>query len=281
MSRQTVSSNAFVLRKTAYKDSDFIVTLFTEELGKVSAITCGARKNSKRFIGSVDPFSLLNVVLELPPPERQLRNMKESTLQKAYLGLAQNMPRLSAASFVVELFRESIPDESPDIRLFKLLRNTLDALEGMDASYDSCSLSTEIPKAFIEKGSKGDIKEEIRQIVVLFELRLLTLTGYSMEIARCNSCGLNVPCGKAAYFHPGRGGIVCSACGGGPILLSSSALQTMDIISKSAFDNFNNIKISLKTVAEIETATASFIEYHLGKTLMTRFLYEKTIQTSI
>ena len=44
-----------------------IVTLFTEELGKIAALARGARKSSRRFAGALEPMHTLRVTLDERP----------------------------------------------------------------------------------------------------------------------------------------------------------------------------------------------------------------------
>lgn len=53
--RQVVASDALLLRASDYRDADRIVTLFTRELGKVSAIARAAKSSRRRFAGALEP----------------------------------------------------------------------------------------------------------------------------------------------------------------------------------------------------------------------------------
>ena len=59
MSRRTattrVEGDSLLLGRSNYRDADLILTLFSQELGRVSALARGARKSTKRFSGSLEP----------------------------------------------------------------------------------------------------------------------------------------------------------------------------------------------------------------------------------
>ena len=67
-SRATKSyeTEALVLRRTPYREADLVVTLFTAELGQVSALARAARKSQRRFGGSLEPFHTLQTELDEP-----------------------------------------------------------------------------------------------------------------------------------------------------------------------------------------------------------------------
>ncbi len=44
-----IATEALLLRRVEYGESDLVLTLLTQKVGKVSALARGARKSSKRF----------------------------------------------------------------------------------------------------------------------------------------------------------------------------------------------------------------------------------------
>ena len=73
-------AEAIVLRSMVYRESDRILTLFTREAGKVSAIAKGVRKTTSRLRGAVQLFSHTRLVLIaakawIPFPRGRLRRI--------------------------------------------------------------------------------------------------------------------------------------------------------------------------------------------------------------
>ena len=52
-------------------------------------------------------------------------------------------------------------------------------------------------------------------------LQLLADVGYALDLERCIQCGRECPKVRAARVDPARGGLVCSTCGGGHVVLSA------------------------------------------------------------
>src|SRR5207237_10386312 len=52
---------AIVLRARSLGESDKIVSFLTETHGKVTGIAKGAKRSRKRFVHSLEPFSLVNL----------------------------------------------------------------------------------------------------------------------------------------------------------------------------------------------------------------------------
>ncbi|MCZ6822253.1 MAG: DNA repair protein RecO, partial [Deltaproteobacteria bacterium] len=56
-------TRALVLRTFDLAESDRLVHLYTEDLGRVSAIAKGARRSQRRFPGTLEIFNLLDAQL--------------------------------------------------------------------------------------------------------------------------------------------------------------------------------------------------------------------------
>ncbi len=57
-------TDAIVVRRVAYGEADLIVTLYTRELGKISALARSARRSRKRFGGGLELFNITSLELK-------------------------------------------------------------------------------------------------------------------------------------------------------------------------------------------------------------------------
>ena len=55
---------AIVLRTRPFGESDKIVSFLTENFGKITGIAKGAMRSRKRFVNSLEPFSLVNLCFQ-------------------------------------------------------------------------------------------------------------------------------------------------------------------------------------------------------------------------
>jgi DNA repair protein RecO (recombination protein O) len=46
--------------------------------------------------------------------------------------------------------------------------------------------------------------------------------GYALDLDRCVQCGKPCPAARPAFIDAARGGLVCSACGGGRMVLPAN-----------------------------------------------------------
>jgi DNA repair protein RecO (recombination protein O) len=232
-----------------YGEADRIVTLLTETRGKISALARGARKSFKRFGGALEPFALIEVTWAAATRGRgELKRLEEARLLRAHDGLATDLRRIGAASLVLELTREIIPEQEPQPGIFAHLVEVLPLLASSPAS-------------------------AVSRLVLAAELTLLAEAGMGVSVGRCNACGREVPPGRPVRFHPARGGVVCTPCGGGPITLSKGAAAALLALERSPLEDVAAMELSDDVAAEVDAALTRFLEHHLERTLSTRSFY--------
>jgi DNA repair protein RecO (recombination protein O) len=183
------------LRSVDYRDSDRIVTLLTEDEGKMSALARGARRSQRRFGGALQPYVLMHA--EFRPGRGELSHLERVSVERSFHGILQSLDAIGAAGAAMAVIRERVPDHEPEPLVFDAAVRFLDALhEG--APPEECLLSLQI--------------------------RVLNVLGFAPTLDQCVACGKIPAPGRAASFDAARGGIVCRACGGGRLVLSSGSL---------------------------------------------------------
>ena len=199
MPSRSLQSRALLLRSVDYRDSDRIVTLLTEDFGKISALARGARKSQRRFGGALQPYVLMNA--HFRPGRGELAHLERVSVDRSFLGILRSLKSIGAAGAALAMIRERVPEVEPEPDVFDAAVRFLTALHD------------------------GAPTEEA---LLSLQIRVLTLLGFAPTLDRCVRCGKVPAPGRAAAFDAARGGIVCRACGGGPLVLSAEALRRWD-----------------------------------------------------
>lgn len=196
--RAAPATVAVVLRSVPYGEADRVVTLLTEAHGKVSVLAPSARKSRRRMPpGALEPFGICEAEIALGSGE--LGRLAGARLVRGFPRLLGLLERMEIAGAALERVREIVPAREPEPRLVRAVEELFERLDGERA------------------GS---------ELGVAFELRLLALCGLTPRLGTCGACG-KAAGDRAALFEPGRGSIVCRACGGGPFVLSAPARLSM------------------------------------------------------
>jgi len=184
------------LRSVDYRDSDRIVTLLTEDYGKISALARGARRSQRRFGGALQPYVLMNAYFR--PGRGELAHLERVSVDRSFHGILRNLDAIGSAGVALAVIRERLPEHEPEPVVFDSAVRFLEAL------------------------NQGAPAEEA---LLTLQIRVLTVLGFSPTLDGCVGCGKVPAAGRAASFDASRGGIVCRACGGGRLVLSAAALR--------------------------------------------------------
>ena len=180
-------TRALVLRTFDQGESDRVVHLYTEALGRVAAIAKGARRSKRRFPGTLEILSIVDLRL-VDPPRAQLARLEGAKLVRAFEGIPANLGRYAIACQFLELLNRATPDRQPQPELFQFACGVLDVLD-------------------------GEIPDPLLALLVL--AKTLARIGYRPQLVRCALCGADLPSdGGWVGFIPAHGGAVCRSCAG-------------------------------------------------------------------
>ncbi len=131
-----VKTKAVVLKKINYGDTSIIVSLFTEEFGRISAMLKGARKSKSKQGLLLDPLNFIEIVL-YNKRNREVQLVSSADLISNYSNLKEDIVKLKYAYTTIELIQNLTGEEEKDLRLFKgltkilKLYNTSDEFSGV------------------------------------------------------------------------------------------------------------------------------------------------------
>jgi DNA repair protein RecO (recombination protein O) len=197
-------TRAIVLRVVEFSETSCIVTLFTEDFGKIGALAKGGRRPKSPFEGALDLLALVRIVF-LHKSSDSLDLLTEARLERRFHAAQRDLTRLYAGYYVAELLNELTDNADPHPELFAAADAALVALDG-DAS---------VPETLLR-----------------FELAALQQVGHQPSLDQCVSCGREMPEGGSGRTAFGMlsGGVLCDACRSGRrgvVSVSSRALAAM------------------------------------------------------
>ncbi|HEY3666495.1 MAG TPA: DNA repair protein RecO, partial [Polyangiaceae bacterium] len=193
---------ALLLRRVEYGESDLVLTLLTDSIGRVSALARGARKSVKRFGGVLEPMHTLRISYD-DRAGAELVMLREAKLERARPFLVTSLERMQAAGQALNWVRKAAPPRTPEPEVWAAMEALLDHLGDAE---DSAS-----PRARL--AATG--------------LRLLSAFGWGIDFDRCVSCGKQATVGQAAAVDAARGGLVCRNCGGARRRLSGDERRAL------------------------------------------------------
>jgi DNA repair protein RecO (recombination protein O) len=185
---------ALLVGRVEQGDSNLVLTLFTQTLGKVSALARNARNSKRRFAGSLEPMHTLSV--ELDDSGGDLMTLRESTLTTPRHHLIADLASMQCAGLALRWVRHAAPPRTVEPTLWRLLETLLTALDRPQNRLDPQVLLAE------------------------FGLQLLPALGWGLQLEQCVRCSRPCPANKKAYVSPQHGGLLCRNCGMARLVLS-------------------------------------------------------------
>jgi DNA repair protein RecO (recombination protein O) len=240
--RESVVTDALLLRAHDYRDSDRIVTFFTADLGKVGAIARGAKGSRRRFPGALEPYALIRIELELGATE--LATLKRAEIVQSFGQVLLDLGRMEVAGAALALVREAHGQRVPDAQLFV---GCVQFLTLLDHEADPT-----------------------RAALLAFAMRTLALSGVAPRLAVCGRSNEAVPAGKAAYFDPALGAVVARRFGGGPFLLSAEVREKLLAAQGDGWLDVARSTWEPEVLNGARCALAAFIAGHLSAELASR-----------
>ena len=176
-------TKALVLRETAYKESDKILTLLTQEAGKLTASGRGCRKKGSAIAAGCQLLVWSDMVLY---EYRGRWSIQEAAVEREFRGMRQDIVKFALGCYQAEVTELLAVEGVPNPELLSLLLNSLYALDKLNK-----------PSALIKAA---------------FELKALCLAGYGPLLDACAVCGKETP--EDPRFHLREGVLHCAACRG-------------------------------------------------------------------
>ncbi|USF28155.1 DNA repair protein RecO [Firmicutes bacterium ASF500] len=162
-----ITTKALVLRTTDYKESDKILTLFTQDQGKLAAAARGCRKKGSAIAAGCQLLAWSEMVLY----DYQGRwAVKEAATQRLFQGVRDDIQRLALGCYFAEVAELLAVEGLPSPELLSLTLNSLHALDKM----------TEKPLPLVKSA---------------FEWKAMALAGYEplLEDGKVRGEGISLP----------------------------------------------------------------------------------------
>jgi len=178
-------AEALVIRLADFSESSRVVTFFTREFGKSSALAKGAKRLKGPFEGSIDLLAHVQIILYRKDHDA-LDLVTEAQLVRRFLPPSKQMFPLYAGYYVAELLDIGTEPHDPHPILFDEAIATLAQLN--EAS-------------------------DPRFAILRFELLLLREIGNLPGFTHCSVCKTEATASRGSKFWVTASGLLCEACG--------------------------------------------------------------------
>lgn len=237
-------TRAIVLRRIAYGDADWIVTLFSEDSGKMAGMAKSARNSKRRFGGAFEPGTLVEI--RYSETRGNLARLEEARVLRPVTGIVRSLERIAAMTRAVELALAFLQDGQAAPEKFAMIEAYLGALCDADpAAWD----------------------------VVSHGYQWLAHCGYRPNISECAMCRKKYSDGARWSFDLDCGGLLCDGCSAhGPVPYGTGHGMARMHLNKAALSGLASLSDGSRDAPDGGAAAAGqiidrYMEHILGRPL--------------
>ncbi len=227
------NTEAVVIHRSKLGEADYILTLYTPHLGKLSAVAKGVRRPRSKLGGHVELLTHSQVLLARG---RNLDTLTQSQTIHSFLPLREDLERVSRGLYVAELVHRFTEEHLENFPLFQLLVGTLE---------------------WLGRPGAGEL------VLRYFEVRVLDVLGYRPQLSTCVGCGSKLE-PTLNFFSSASGGVLCPDCGRGEPqarTLSVAALKVLRLFQGADRDLASRVKMNAQLSLELKILLRGYMGY--------------------
>lgn len=251
---RTYRVSALVLRLRNLGEADRVLTLLTQEKGKLTAVAKGARRPRSK-LASLQAFSLATLQLAVG---KNLDTITQAIVRLPFLTLRTEVARFAYANYFAELAEAFSETRERSPQFFDLVVSAF---------------------SFLDRGAEPE------PLARAYELRLLDLSGYAPQLDHCVQCGKPAEPRRLAY-SPALGGVICARCQADAQGILSVSEETraylLALRGLHGLADLPKIKAALSPRGQKESQAIlrTHIEYHLDRTIRSLAMIAKIMKDS-
>ncbi len=238
-----------VLRVTDYNDKDAMVTLLTEDQGRLAVKARGLRRKNSPLVA---PCQLLAFGEFTLFEYRGSYTINEAHSLALFHPLRKDLLKLTLGTYFAQAAELISQEDMPNKELLSLVLNCLHALAHL-----------ELP---------------LEQVKAVFELRCACLAGYTPDLSCCHICDNEVP----DRFHVSLGVLECSQCRslnseGIRMPLEPGTLDCMRYIVYCSPKALFRFSASMRTLSQLSQTSEVYLTTQLEKSFPALDFYKSLL----
>lgn len=226
-----------VIKSQNLRETSKLLTLYTQDFGKMKLVAKGSRSMKSRFGGSIDLLNHIAIVFYYKQT-RQIQFLSQSEIIHSFVRIRTDLEKLALGLAICELIDKTEIGNVPNALLFK---TTIDTLKGLN----QCTRATNYFPYFV--------------------IKFLEIVGFKPNFNRCRNCG-KLANGESILFKISKGGFMCSQCRAqdtSGLMLSPETVKILQRFQKATIWGIDRIHPSRSAREEIDRFLRAYMRFHL------------------
>ena len=158
-----------VIKRFNLGEADRLITLFTKNHGKITALAKGIRKPASKRAGSIEVFN--HVKVSLIKSRGDLEVLTEVQIINSFTSWRNHLGRITLAYQICEIVDKLTPDHQPNPEVFEILKNSMSQIGSLQVDWKtksenwSIDVVRELGFWSNEKKFDGDVSKYIEEII--------------------------------------------------------------------------------------------------------------------
>lgn len=233
--------NGVIIKTQDYRETHKIITIYSDKLGKFSALARGAKKPRSRMAALTQPFIYGEFLVYI---SKGLSTLQQGDIIDSFRTIREDIIKTAYAAYIAELTDKLMDSQSPDHYLFDQFFKTLEWIS---------------------------VKENLDIPVIMYELKLYKKAGFAPVLNTCVHCGEH----HLPYsFSIQEGGFLCTQCkivsDQESILLPNGVSKLLYLLSQVSIEQVGDITVKKENKELIRKLLDSYYDRYGGYYLKSR-----------
>lgn len=176
-----LKTKGIVIKEMKYGDTSKIITIYTEDKGKISVMARGANNPKSKLIAPTQIFTLSDYQFK---SGRNFYFISQVDIINSFYSIREDIDRVIYGYYILELADKSISIEQENKNIYALLKRGLEVLSKLEDDY--------------------------LKFVIAYEIKFISFLGYKPFLEACVNC--NSKKANQIKFSIEKGGIICDKC---------------------------------------------------------------------
>lgn len=245
---------ALTLKSIRLGESGKLVTFFTLRYGKIKAVAKGSLKPKSRFMGRLEPFLLVNLIV-FAKERAELFSLNSCDIIEPFISLRSDLNSMSLAYVSAELVDMCQRDRDVN-------RQGFDSLLTLWRMLNSNS-------------DRGKPQGEL--LLRLFELKYIASIGFGPVLTHCIDCNRSLY-GSEIGFNAVKGGTVCASCLPADPMARRTVMGAVKLMSRglvTPMDKLSRLSAVPSILAEIERMVNDLVAVHAPRKMRSEFFLKQ------
>lgn len=250
--KEQFTTNVINLKSYSISEADKIIVMYSKEKGLIKGVAKGIKKTTSKLGGRMDLLVANKMMLN---KGRTLDTICQAEALNTFLNLRSDMNKLFYAMYCCEIITNFGIENDPNSEdIYNLFYTFLDQL------------------------SLSKTKEQTMLCVIRFQLKIMDITGYSLELKDCVKC-LHKPNSEDIYFSTEHGGILCRDCAQNltkKVKIPNKIIEFLNTLLKEDFTTHTHYDdLATEKICDIcINLLKNYIEYYSPKKFKTTQMLE-------